>query len=282
MAETIDNKKDKGKNKAAEMPFWDHLEVLRWHIVKAVVAVLVFSIIAFLNREIIFDTIILGPISNDFITTVLLCKLGNWLDVTALCMDNSTLHIININMSGQFMTHMYVSMAAGLIVAFPYVIWEIWSFVQPALSGRETKSSGLTVLVISFLFLLGVFFSYFLIVPLTINFLGTYQVSSSVENQVALSSYISTVVSVTFAVGVVFELPILVYYLAKMGVITAAWLKKSRKTMLVIILAVSAIITPPDIFSQVLVSLPLMLLYEAGIIIARRVENRKAKLADKV
>lgn len=259
----------------AEMPFWDHLEVLRWHIVKSVGAVLVFSLVAFLNRQFIFDTIILGPIDNDFFTTVMLCKLGNLFDISSLCMDNSKLQIININMSGQFMTHLYVSMMAGVIVAFPYIIWEIWSFVRPALSMRESKSSGITVLVISMLFLMGVLFSYYLIVPLTINFLGTYQVSSNVQNQVALSSYIGTVVSVTFAVGVVFELPVLVFFLARMGVITSAWLKKSRKTMFVVILVISAVITPPDVFSQILVTLPLMVLYETGIVIAGRVEKKK-------
>ena len=176
----------------------------------------------------------------------------------------------NINLSGQFTTHMYISMFAGLIIAAPYVIWEIWRFIKPALYDNERRHSRGAVIVMSLLFLLGVLFSYYLIVPLTLNFFGTYQVSDSVNNQIALSSYISTVVSVTFSLGVVFELPVFIYFLAKVGIITESFLKKNRKYMLVILLIISAIITPPDILSQILVCIPLYGLYELSIIVARR------------
>jgi sec-independent protein translocase protein TatC len=196
-------------------------------------------------------------------------------NVEALCLDNLALEIINIKMSGQFLTHLYVSIVSGVVLAFPFILWEIWKFVRPALLPNEKTYSRGGVLVSSFLFLVGVFFSYFLIVPLTLHFLGTYQVSDSVDNTISLSSYISTVVSVTFAVGVVFELPILVYFLTKIGVVTPEMMKKNRKYMFVILLALSAIITPPDVFSQILVCLPLMLLYEISISISKRIHRRR-------
>jgi sec-independent protein translocase protein TatC len=212
MAEVNSNKKKKNKEK--EMSFWDHLEELRWHIVRSFLAIVILAIIAFLNRTIIFDMVILAPKDSEFITNRLLCQVSEFLSIPSLCIGDVSLKIININMSGQFMIHMYISMVVGLIVAFPYIIFEIWSFVRPALHLNEKKHSGGAVLVSSFLFICGILFSYFLIVPLTINFLGTYQVSDFVQNQISLSSYVSTVVSVTLSVGVVFELPIFVYFLS--------------------------------------------------------------------
>ena len=256
------------------MTFWDHLEELRWHILRALVAILVIAIVAFSNREFVFDYIILGPSTSDFITNRLLCIAGDYLNIEALCIKDMKLQIINITMSGQFLTHMYISMVAGFILAFPYVLWEIWRFVRPAMHENERKYSTGGVIISSFLFLLGVFFSYYLIVPLTVNFLGTYQVSERVFNQISLTSYISTVVSVTFAVGVSFELPILVYFLTKIGLITPAFLTKNRKYMYVILLILAAIITPPDVFSQILVVFPLIGLYEFSIAVAKRVYKK--------
>jgi sec-independent protein translocase protein TatC len=173
-------------------------------------------------------------------------------------------------MSGQFMTHMYISFMTGLVLAFPYVIWEIWSFIKPALKPKEQRYSTAAVIVISLLFLLGILFSYFLIVPMTINFLGTYQVSESVENTVSLNSYISTVVSLSFSMGIVFELPVFVFFLAKVGIVSAELMKRYRKMMIVVIFVVAAIITPPDAFSQMMVSIPLLILYEISIVVARK------------
>ena len=177
-------------------------------------------------------------------------------------------------MSGQFLTHMYISIVSGFILAFPYVLWEIWQFVKPAMKDNERKYSSGGVFISSVLFLMGILFSYFLIVPLTVNFLGTYHVSESVYNQISLSSYINTVVSVTFAVGLVFELPILVYFLTKIGVLTPDFMKKNRKYMYVIMLIVSAIITPPDMFSQILVVFPLIGLYEFSIGVSNRIYKK--------
>jgi sec-independent protein translocase protein TatC len=200
--------------------------------------------------------------------------------VDALCIGRLNLSMQNINMSGQFMTHLYVSMVAGLIVAAPYVIWELWRFIMPALKPREKMYSRGAVFFSSLLFLTGVAFAYFLIVPLTINFLGTYQVSQEIPNQIQLNSYISTVISVTIAVGIVFELPILVFFLTKVGIVTPSFMRKNRKIMLVLVLVLSAVITPPDVFSQILVCIPLIGLYELSIKISERVHKaREAELA---
>jgi len=268
--------KSKKKKKETEkvMTFWDHLDELRMHLLRSLLAIVVLAIVAFLNREIIFDTIILGPSTSNFITNVWLCKAGRFLSIDALCIDDMKLQIINIKMSGQFLTHMYISIVTGFILSFPYILWEIWRFVKPAMHSEERKHSQGGVFISTILFLTGLAFSYFLIVPLTVNFLGTYQVSEEVFNQISLSSYISTVVSVTFAVGVVFELPILVYFLTKIGVLTPDFMKKNRKYMYVILLIVSAIITPPDMFSQILVVFPLIALYEVSIGVSTRIYKK--------
>ncbi|MCD4698695.1 MAG: twin-arginine translocase subunit TatC [Bacteroidales bacterium] len=263
-----------------EMSFWDHLEELRGHLFRSLAAIMVFAIAAFIGKKYVFDYVILAPKDADFITNRLLCKAGDLLSIDALCIGRLNLSMQNINMSGQFMTHMYVSLIAGLIIAAPYVIWELWRFIMPALKPNEKKYSGGAVFVSSALFLLGVLFAYYLIVPLTINFLGTYQVSQSVPNQIHLNSYISTVVSVTLAVGIVFELPILVYFLTKVGILTPTFMQKNRKIMFVIVLVLSAIITPPDVFSQILVCIPLIGLYELSIKISEKVhKQREAEMA---
>lgn len=283
MTETISNKKP---NKPPvpeenEMGFWDHLEELRGHIFRSLGAVFVLAVGAFIAKSFIFDRIILAPKSENFITNRLLCSLGDLLSVDALCIGRLNLSMQNINMSGQFMMHMYVSLIAGLIIAAPYIIWEIWRFIMPALKPREKMYSRGAVFFSSLLFLSGVAFAYFLIVPLTINFLGTYQVSPDVPNQIQLNSYISTVVSVTIAVGIVFELPILVFFLTKVGVITPTFMRKNRRVMLVIVLVLSAIITPPDVFSQILVCIPLIGLYELSIKISEKVyKQRQAEMAE--
>jgi sec-independent protein translocase protein TatC len=276
MQEKISNKKKKLPPPPVEkeMSFWDHLEELRAHVFRSLAVVLIFAIAAFIGKKYVFDYVILAPKNSDFITNRLLCKAGDFLSIDALCIGRLNLSMQNIEMSGQFMTHLYVSIMAGLVVAAPYVIWEIWRFVVPALKANEKKYSSGAVFASSGLFIMGVLFAYYLIVPLTINFLGTYQVSADVPNQIQLNSYISTVVSVTLAVGIVFELPILVYFLTKVGILTPAFMRKNRKIMFIIVLVLSAIITPPDIFSQILVCIPLMGLYELSIKISEKVHKR--------
>jgi sec-independent protein translocase protein TatC len=265
-----------------EMTFWEHLEELRWHLVRSIAAVFILAIIAFISKDFIFTHIILAPKSSDFITNRMLCRLSRFISdylsaisPEALCVENFSLKLINIKMAGQFLIHMYVSLFAGIIVAIPYIIWEIWRFVKPALHKHEREHASGAVFWSSFLFLIGVLFSYFLIVPLAIMFLGTYNVSASVENQIALTSYISTVVSLTFAVGLVFELPIFVFFLTKVGVLTPGFMRKNRKYMIVVVLIISAIITPADVFSQILVAMPLFGLYEISILISDRVYKKR-------
>jgi len=286
MAETVTNKKNKGrkadpkvkkKSTEKEMTFWDHLKELRVHLVRSLVSVILFAILAFINKDFVFDNIILAPKDADFITNQLLCKLGMLVNIDYFCISDFSLNIININMAGQFMTHLYISFMAGVVMAAPYIIYQFWKFIEPALYDHEKKNTGSTVLVCSTLFLTGVAFSYFLIVPLALNFFGSYHVSSEVLNQIALGSYISMVVTVTISIGVVFELPVVLFFLTKAGLISIEFLKKNRKYMLVIVLIMSAIITPPDVFSQVMVTVPLMILYEFSIFMAKRAIKKEAK-----
>jgi len=270
--EEVKTKKNAPKEKV--MTFWDHLDELRWHIMRSLIAVVILAIVAFVNRTIIFDYIILAPSNSNFITNRVLCQIGEYLSISALCVKEMKLQIISIKMSGQFLTHMYISVVAGFIMAFPYVLWEIWRFIKPAMKESEQKYSSGGVFISSVLFISGILFSYFIIVPLTVNFLGSYQVSASVYNQISLSSYINTVVSVTFSVGLVFELPIMVYFLTKIGILTPDFMKKNRKYMYVIMLVVAAIITPPDMFSQILVVMPLIVLYEFSIGVSNRIYKK--------
>lgn len=270
---SILNKKAKKKVDISEkeMTFWDHLTELRKRLFRMVLAWIVMTVVAFVYSRFIFDHILLAPKDTSFITYRWLCKLGALIHVDSLCLPPMALSIINLNLSGQFMTDMTVSMFSGLILASPVIIYQLWQFIMPALYVKERRYARRAVFIMSLLFIIGVLFSYFFMVPWTLNFLGTYQVSSSVVNQISLSSYISTVTSTILGVGVVFEFPVVVYVLAKLGIITPSLLKKNRKYAFVIILIVAAIITPPDVFSQMMVTVPLYGLYEVSILVARRV-----------
>ncbi len=254
-----------------EMGFLDHLEVLRWHLIRSFIAIIVLAILAFIFHGFIFDTVILAPKSPEFFTNRVLCEFGNMINIKTLCINSKPFQIINIKMAGQFSTHIMVSLVAGFVVAFPYIFWEMWSFIKPALYSEEKQVARGAVFFSSLLFFLGVLFGYYIIVPLSVHFLGSYNVSDQVLNQINLGSYISTITSVVLAAGIIFELPIVIYFLSKAGLITPDILKKYRRHSLVIILALSAIITPPDVFSQILVALPLVILYEVGIKISKRI-----------
>ena len=264
-------KPKKSEESEAEMSFWDHLTELRKRLFRMILVWVVMTTVAFIYSRFIFDKILLAPKDSTFITYRWLCKLGKLIHVDTLCLPPMTLNIINLNLSGQFMTDMTVSMFAGLILGFPLIIYQLWQFVMPALYVKERRYARRAVFVMSFLFILGVLFSYYFMVPWTLNFLGTYQVSTMVVNQISLSSYISTVTSTILGVGVVFELPVVIYVLAKIGIVTADLLKKNRKYALVIILIIAAIITPPDVFSQTIATIPLYALYEISILVAKRV-----------
>ena len=267
---------NKGKD-TNSMTFLQHVEALRWHLIRSVIIILIFSIVAFIFRSFIFDSVILAPKKADFFTNRLLCELGQSIGAKSLCINQTTFQIINIKLSGQLMTHLTVSFIIGFLISFPWVFFEFWSFIKPALNKREIKHSRGTVFFTSILFTTGALFGYYIITPLSVYFLGSYSVSGDVANQITLSSYIQTVTSVTLASGVVFELPIFILFLSKVGMVTPSFLKKYRRHAIVIILTLSAIITPPDIFSQVLVALPLGILYEVGIIISRKVNTKRIK-----
>ncbi|WP_235714404.1 twin-arginine translocase subunit TatC [Alkaliflexus imshenetskii] len=259
------------------MSFLDHLEELRWHIIRSFASIIVFAVLAFVFKSFVFDVVILGPSRPDFFTNQFLCNLSATFNMPVLCINQVQLKFQNINMSGQFTMHIWIAFVAGAIVSFPYIFWEFWRFVKPALYENEVKHSRGAIFAASMLFSLGILFAYYLIAPLSVYFLGNYQVSESVENIINFGSYVSTISSIVLASGVMFELPVFIYFLSKVGLVTASFLKKYRRHAIVVVLALAAIITPPDVISQIMVCLPLIVLYEAGIIIAKRVEKKKKR-----
>lgn len=260
------------------MTFWEHLDVLRGVIFRSVIAVIILMILAIACKSILFDYIILAPKRPDFITYRILCKIGTWVGITSFCNPITELKLININLAGQFMSHMTLGMITGVVLASPYIVWELWRFILPGLTGRERKSTRGAVLIISLLFIFGILFSYFIVVPLMVNFLGSYQVSESVSNQINLVSYTGTVMTMTLLMGLIFEFPVVVLFLTKVGIINPSALTKYRKHTIVIILIVAGIITPsPDIFSQIVVSLPLYALFEISVIISKRIYRNRIK-----
>ena len=261
-----------------ELSFLQHLEVLRWHLVRAVSYIVIFAVLAFIYKDFVFDKVLLAPLNPDFPTYRFFCNLSEFLGMgDLLCFGDQEWDLHSFTMSGQFSTHIMTSLFAGLVVAFPYVFWEIWSFIKPALYSKETKITRWVVFFTSILFSVGVLFGYYLVAPLSVNFLGSYQVSSQVSNTIGLSSFVSTITTISFANGLIFELPMLVYFLTKIGLLTPEFMKQYRKHAIVLTLILSAIITPPDVTSQILVSLPLIILYEISIKISSRVLKNQNK-----
>jgi sec-independent protein translocase protein TatC len=275
MAETDDNKS--GKKKHGEMSFLEHLEELRWHLIRSVLAIVVMAVVAFILKDFIFNTIIFKPKTPDFWTNRMFAQFGDFIGSEAIKINSQDLQLISIKMAGQFLTHIWTALVAGFIVASPIVFFEFWRFIKPALYDTEKQHASGAVFFTTVLFMLGVLFGYYLIVPLSIHFLGSYSLSPEVTNQININSYISTVVSISLASGVVFLLPIFVYFLSKVGLLTPGFMKTYRRHAYVVMLLLSAIITPPDVFSQIMVCIPLVFLYEIGIIISRRIEKQRIK-----
>jgi sec-independent protein translocase protein TatC len=275
--------KKKSKNEPkGEMSFLDHLEALRWHVIRSFIAICVGAIVAFIEKDFIFDSIIFAPKNPEFWTNRMFALLSEYLGVEALRINTHELQLISINMSGQFMVHVWTAIIAGLIIAAPYVIYQFWSFIKPALYENERKHATGAVFYMSFLFFIGILFGYYLIVPLSVDFLGAYSISSTVINQINILSYISTVTSIVIAGGVVFELPIIAFFLSKVGLLTPRFMKKYRRHSYLVLLIISAIITPPDVFSQIMVCIPLVVLYEVSIVISRRVEKANLKKLEEI
>jgi len=261
-----------------EMSFLDHLEELRWHLIRSTLAIVIIACLAFIFKGFIFDTILFGPKNMNFPTYRFFCNVATFFGVTSeFCGDSLPFTIQSRLMAGQFSAHIWTSIWAGVILGFPYILYELWKFISPGLYENERKHSRGFILTASFLFFLGVLFGYFVVAPLSINFLGTYQVSKEVLNEIDLSSYVGTVRASVIACGIMFELPIIIYFLTKVGLVTPEILRKYRKIALVIVLILSAIITPPDITSQIVVAIPVLILYQISIHISKIVVKREEK-----
>jgi sec-independent protein translocase protein TatC len=254
------------------MPFVDHLEELRWHLIRAVIALLIFTVAAFTQMDWIFREVLFAPSRPDFWTFEMLCKHFNY------CVGEPNFTLQSRTMTGQFSMHITAAFIMGFVLSFPYIFWEIWRFVKPGLKLKEQQNSMNAVLAVSFLFFLGVVFGYYMVLPITIQFLANYQISPDIVNQFDITSYISMVCFMVLGCGLMFELPVLIYILSKMDMMTPKFMRTYRRHAIVVILFISAVITPsPDMLSQLLIGLPLVLLYEISIFISAYVQNTKAK-----
>lgn len=262
-----------------EMTFLDHLEELRWHVIRALIAVVVLTIAAFANIEWIFQNVVFAPAQLSFPTFQYMCDLGKLVGMAeSLCVKELPFIVQSRNMTGQFMMSVTGAFVIGLIVAFPYVIWEFWAFVKPGLETKERKFSRGAVAVISFLFLLGILFGYYLLCPVTIWFLSTYSISPLIRNEFDITSYVSTTSSLVLGCGILFQFPVIIYFLTKVGLVTPQLMRKYRRHSIVIIIVLGAIITPSaDPFSLTVISLPLYLLFEISIFTSTLVVRRMRK-----
>jgi sec-independent protein translocase protein TatC len=252
------------------LSFWDHLEVLRWTIIRIVLALVVFMSVIFSFSDFIFTDIIFAPTSSDFWFYRSLCSISELISFPALCPEDFSIKLININLAGQFIVNIGASFSLSLIFVVPYILFEIWRFVRPALYDQERKNIGTIFASASFLFYMGVAVAYMIVFPLTVRFLGTYEISSLVPNQISLQSYMGTLYMLIFGLGIMFEMPVLAYLLSKTGLITKQMLRKVRSYALVVLLILSALITPTtDPFTMIVVALPLYLLYELSILVSK-------------
>ena len=268
---------DQVEDEPGEMSFLDHLEELRWHLIRSLIAIFVFAIAAFISKGLIFGEIILGPSKSSFWTYKMLCILSELLNSDALCISDLPFIIQSRQMTGQFSMHITSSFVIGLICAFPYTFWEIWRFVKPGLYEKERKAASGATFYVSLLFFIGVLFGYFVVTPISINFLSNYQIDPSILNEFDIISYVSTVTTLVLACALLFQLPIVVYFATKAGLVSSVLLKNYRKHSIIVILMLAAVLTPPDPFSQVLIAIPLGLLYQLSILIAVRLEKKERK-----
>ncbi len=271
----IDNEEE---DSGGEMSFIGHLEELRWHVIRAVGSILVFAIIAFVYIEEIYHHVIVAPSRPDFWTYKMLCKLADKVGYEELCVKSLNFKLQVIGMGENFTMAMTSAAITGLVFAFPYAFWEIWRFIKPGLKASERRSARGAVFYVTFLFFSGVLFGYYIVAPLAINFLANFTLDPSIINEFSLSSYISLVATLTLACGVAFQLPIVVFVLSKVGVLTPSFMREYRKHSMIVILILAAIITPsPDIYSQILVAIPLFLLYEISIMVSAKVERERLR-----
>lgn len=261
-----------------EMSFLEHLEVLRWLLIRSTIAIVIFGTVTFFFSDYIYDTIIFGPIRPSFITYTTFCDLSHYLGFAdSICVTEMPFIIQNTDMEGQVNSLVWICITAGFILGFPYILWEFWKFISPALYEKEKKNAKVFVFFSSILFFLGVLFGYFLIVPMSVNFFATFKVSDLVKNQFTLDSYMGLIKTSVLASGLFFELPIVIYFLTKIGLVTPDFLRKSRKIAIIIVLIVAAIVTPPDVVSQIIVTIPMLLIFEASVIISAIVVKNQKK-----
>lgn len=259
----------------ASMTFFQHLDVMRKHIVRAIIAILIGTLVCFGYGTFIFDTILLGPTQTDFWTYQRICELSYILyDSDKICVNELHFIVQNLALTGQFFQHIFISFLGGVAVALPYILFEIYRFVKPALKASERKYAGLAIAAGSFLFFVGLLFGYYVIVPISINFLGNYQLSTLIENKFTVESIVKFIAMLSMGAGIMFELPLVIFFLAKVGLVTSAVLKKYRRLALVLILILSAVVTPPDVASQIILAVPIFILYQLGIFIAKKVEPK--------
>jgi len=265
-----------GKSEDHEMGFFDHIEELRWHIIRSLIAITIITIVCFIKYDWLFEYVIFAPIKENFITYKLLCQLGAFLHVDGLCMTVSNFKLVNLELSGQFMIQMTTAFTAGIIIAFPYIFYELWSFVKPGLHAREVKKTQTLMFYVSGLFFTGILFGYYLMTPFSVAFFQSYSISDKIENTFTLDNYISTVTTTVLSCGLIFELPVLIYFLSKFGVMTPKFMRNYRRHAYVVIIILAAVITPQtDMISLAMITIPLIMLYEASITISARVEKER-------
>jgi len=265
-----------------EMSFLSHLEILRWHIIRSIVVVLSVALLAFVFKSYIFKYIILPHTQGDFPTYQFFCRIGRFFGTeTNFCSEQLPLVIQNRTMTGQFSATLWISFWTGIVIGFPYLMYEMWRFISPGLYEKERKLARGFIGITSMLFFIGVLLGYYIIAPLSIHFFANYSVvggEQMVKNEIDISSYIDMLRSSVISCGLIFELPVIIYFLAKLGLITPEFMRKYRKHAIIITLIVAAIITPPDVASQVIVSIPILILYEASIFVAKYVQKKQEKL----
>jgi sec-independent protein translocase protein TatC len=266
------------KKNLGEMSFLDHLEELRWLLVRSTTAVLIMAFVTYFISDYLFDTIIFGPTRPTFFTYRFFCELSHTLGFAdSICITEMPFIIQNTEMEGQVNIFVWMCILAGFILSFPYILWEVWKFIGPALYEKEKKNARVFIFTSSLLFFMGVLFGYYVVIPMSVNFLATFTVSDVVKNQFTLESYIGMVKTSILASGLFFELPIIIYFLTKLDLVTPEFLRKYWKYAVVIILIVAAIVTPPDVVSQTIVAIPMLLIYEVSILISKIVVLNKKK-----
>lgn len=259
------------KNDTVEYSVLDHIEELRWRLIRAAVIILIFTVVAFIFMPYIFHTIILAHAYPDFWTYRMLCKIDS-----SMCVDSLNFTLLSREMSGQFTIHLKSAFIVGFISGFPFIVWEVWKYIKPALRKNEINVSFKVISVVPFLFIIGILFGYFVLAPLSVNFLANYNIDASIQNQFDITSYVSTVTIMVLVCGLIFQLPVLVYFLAMAGILTPEFMRKYRRAAIILVFIIAGIITPsPDIMSQVIVAIPIYLLYEISIYTAASISKKR-------